>query len=142
MAKFKPGQSGNPAGRKPGIRDRRHDLRDTLKAEAPALVKKCIAMALSGDAAAMKLLLDRCLSPIRPSAAPVQFPVGDNPTDMARGVLAAAAEGKMPPDVAATLVQAAAALVKVEELDELRRRLEALEAAHGHSADDDGDPDA
>lgn len=36
MPKWKPGQSGNPNGRRPGIHDKRHAFRDMLKEKTEA----------------------------------------------------------------------------------------------------------
>jgi hypothetical protein len=67
-AKWKPGESGNPAGRPKGSlsltdilrRQLQETLQDGSKLEkAEALVAKLIAVASGGDMQAMKLILDR-----------------------------------------------------------------------------------
>lgn len=64
MAKFKPGQSGNPAGRKPGSKSHvSRELEKIVKAGggrvARAIAQKLTAMTLQGNTQAAKLLLDR-----------------------------------------------------------------------------------
>jgi hypothetical protein len=73
--KFEPGQSGNPAGRPKGSGDRRSGLRSLLDPHAPALIEKAVEMALSGDMAALKLCLDRCLPAYRQEQAPQESSV-------------------------------------------------------------------
>ncbi len=48
MARFKKGQSGNPAGRPKGIKDRRVKYRELLEQHTPALVSKTVELALGG----------------------------------------------------------------------------------------------
>lgn len=60
MAKFKKGQSGNPAGRPPGSINKvtiaSHKL---LDGEAEAITRKAIKMAKNGDPMALRLCLER-----------------------------------------------------------------------------------
>lgn len=58
---FQEGQSGNPAGRPKGSKDKRTELRELLEPHAPALIEKAVSMALEGDTTAMKMCLDRIL---------------------------------------------------------------------------------
>ena len=62
---FQKGQSGNPAGRPKGSKDKRTELRELLTPHAPALIDKAIEMALDGDTAAMKMCLDRIIPAMR-----------------------------------------------------------------------------
>ena len=59
MAKFKPGQSGNPAGKKPGTINKRTQLAKLLDPHAEALINKTIEMALSGEINALRLCIER-----------------------------------------------------------------------------------
>ena len=52
---WKPGQSGNPAGRKPD--PNRKDAIELLKLNAPAVVQKALNLALSEDAPSEKVLV-------------------------------------------------------------------------------------
>ena len=59
---FQPGVSGNPSGRPRGSRNKATLAAEILlEGEAEALTRKAIAMALEGDATAMRLCLERLL---------------------------------------------------------------------------------
>jgi hypothetical protein len=69
---FAKGQSGNPAGRPPGARNRTTLLMEALlSAQAEELTCKAIAKAREGNVAALRLCFDRLLP--RGSARPVPF---------------------------------------------------------------------
>lgn len=127
---FKPGQSGNPAGRPKGSKNNSTRLREKLDRELPSILKKLTALALDGDVAAAKLILDRALPPLRPEAAAVRIPgvQGASLSDQASAVLAAVAEGKMPPDTGGMILSALASTAKALELADLMHRIAALEA--------------
>jgi hypothetical protein len=129
---FKPGKSGNPAGKPPGARNRATVLAQALfDGEAETLTRKIIELAKDGDMQALKVCVDRLCPPMKAQAAPVQveIPETDNISDIANAFIRAAAEGRLPPDVAAQLVSAVGTLARVVEVDELKIRLAALEAA-------------
>ncbi|WNK19364.1 DUF5681 domain-containing protein [Halomonas piscis] len=126
--KWKSGQSGNPKGRPPKATQ---ELQRLIGSRQPELIERTIQMALDGDMAAMKLLLERVLPPLKASAAPVsiELPEGGSLADNAKAILSAAANGQVPGDVASQLISAIGATAKVVEIDEISERLEALEAA-------------
>ena len=129
MGKFRPGQSGNLKGRPKGSPDRRAQLRELIEAEAAELVAVAVRAAKAGDMGALALLLNRCISPLRPVADTVQFdmPVGSTLADQARAVLAAIAGGRLDQMTGRSLIDAIAGAARVIETDELLRRIEALE---------------
>ncbi len=130
--KFVSGQSGNPAGKPPGtLHKATQAMHIMLEGEAEALTRKAVEMALEGDTTALKLCLDRIAPAYKPSARPVMLamPPPDNLTDTARAFVAAAARGDIPPDIAAQLVSAVASVARVEEIEQVKHRLEALERA-------------
>jgi hypothetical protein len=58
------GQSGNPAGRPAGCRNKATRAAELyLDGESEALVRKAVEEALAGGAVAMKLCLDRTIAP-------------------------------------------------------------------------------
>ncbi|MBB3140214.1 DUF5681 domain-containing protein [Halomonas organivorans] len=125
---FKPGQSGNPKGRPRGRPDRRTAWRNELEPKGKALVTKAVEMALSGDAQALRLCLERLTPAYKPQAEPVRFELkGETLTEKADSVLTAIAAGDLDPATGKELIAAIAGLVKVQEVDEIVRRLEALE---------------
>jgi hypothetical protein len=129
---FKPGQSGNPAGKPPGSKNRATVLAQSLfDGEAEALTRKIIELAKAGDMQALRVCIDRLCPPMKAQAAPVQveIPETDSMSDIASAFIKAAADGRLPPDVAAQLVSAVGTLARIVEIDELKVRLAALEAA-------------
>lgn len=129
---FKPGQSGNPAGKPPGAKHRATMLAQSLfDGEAEALTRKVIELAKTGDLQALKVCIDRLCPPMKAQAALVQveLPGTENLADTAHAVIKAAASGTLAPDVAAQLVSAVGTLARVTEISELKERLAALEMA-------------
>ena len=129
MAKWQPGQSGNPAGRPPGSGEVAK-LRAGIVEHVPQILSKLVEAALGGDTQAARLLLERVLPPVKAVELPVELPMPEGRlTEQARHVLAAAAGGTLAPDQAATLIGALAGVARIAETDELRQRIERLEAA-------------
>lgn len=63
---FKPGQSGNPAGRSKGCKNRATLAAEALlDGEAERLTRKAVELALDGDQVALRLCLERILPPRR-----------------------------------------------------------------------------
>jgi len=131
MAKFKPGQSGNPRGRPPG-RSTAQGLRERLAERAGEVLAVVLDAALSGDLMAARLVLERVVPALRPQASPVELPAlaaAGTLTEKADAVLAAVGAGEIAPDVGAQLLTALGTVVRITEVEELTRRIEALEAA-------------
>lgn len=127
---WQPGQSGNQAGRAKGSINVATRLRKMIDVEA--IVKKLETAALAGDVKAARTLLERALPVYRATAEPVQVAAirgAETLTDKARAVLEAVADGSVPPDIGAQLVAAIGTVARVAEVDELLRRIEALESA-------------
>jgi hypothetical protein len=120
---FRKGQSGNPAGRRPGTGQTAR-LREQIAKRIPKILDELVSKAEGGDVPAAKLLLERTLPPLRPETRPPQGPA---PTDPA-GILRAVGEGRLPLDQAETLMSLATAAARVSELGEIQARLERLEA--------------
>ena len=132
---FKPGKSGNPSGRPAGAKNRTTLMAQTLfDGEAEALVRKVIELAMAGDIQALRLCIDRLCPPLKAHAAPIELelPETQNLSEIANAFIRAAANGRLPPDVATQLVQAVGTMARVTEIDELKVRLAALEAAVGN----------
>jgi hypothetical protein len=130
MSKFIAGKSGNPAGRKKNVPDRRTQARELFAQHKEALIGRAIELALAGDATALRLCLDRIVPALKPLSRNVLIPCW--PAELAakgERVLAQLAGGKLTPDEAATVMGAIAAQVRIVESCELERRVSALEAA-------------
>ena len=130
MALFEKGESGNPSGRPPGIRDKRTAMRDLLLPNAPELVAKAVEMAKAGDATALRICLDRLIPPAKARDDPVTLPRMDSSqADNARVVVKALAEGEITPEEAVTILQALTSQVRIIEADEIDKRIAAPEQA-------------
>jgi len=129
---WKPGQSGNPAGRPRGVSEV-GKIRAGIAARLPEILEKLIQLSMEGDTAAARLLLERAIAPLRSIDPAVTLNLdGDSLTDKGRAVLAAVAAGQLAPSIGTSLVSAIGALAKVVQIDELERRITALEAEHGN----------
>lgn len=130
--KFKPGQSGNPAGKAPGTRHKvTLAIEALLEGQHEALTRAAIDKALAGDTVALRLCLDR-LAPPRKDA-PVSFAlpaiktVADTVT-ASSSLLDAVAAGEVTPDEAGRVMALLTSHKALVETGDLERRIEALEA--------------
>ena len=125
--KFSPGRSGNPAGRPPGLEDKRVALRALLEPHAPRLVEKAVQKALKGDTTALRICLDRLIPPVKARYETVSLPLGGTLADKGNAVLDAAARGELSPDELSMLMQAISAQAHIVKVDDLERRVTELE---------------
>ena len=128
---FKPGQSGNPVGKKPGTLNRATmAVQALLDGEAEALTRKAVELALEGNMAALKLCLERLLPPRKERPLAVKLPdiadAGSLPR-LTAALLAAVGRGELTAGDAAGLSTLAANHGKALELGELEKRVAALE---------------
>ena len=125
---WKAGQSGNPAGRKPGT-GAVAKIRASMAEHVPALVAVLLERAMAGDIGAARLLLERTVAPLKAAeqSAPLALPAGTL-TEQGRAVIAAVASGELAPSQGAALLSSLGTLAKLTEADELARRIDALEA--------------
>lgn len=125
--RFSPGLSGNPNGRP---KSEAVALRESLAGGATNVVKAILTAANAGDMQAAKLVLDRLVPPLKPTAQAVHLalPEAASPLEIARAILAATASGNIAPDVAGQLVAALGTFCKIEEVENLRARIAALES--------------
>ncbi len=131
--RWKPGESGNPAGRKAGTGEVAK-VRAAIAARVPELLAKLMTQALEGDTSAARLLLERAVAPLKASEQPqaLTLPAGSL-TDQGRAVLASVAAGELAPGQGAALLGAIGTLARVAEVDELAARITALEAQRGNA---------
>ena len=134
MARFKKGESGNPAGRPKGIQDKRTALRSFLEPHAEELVQKAKDLALEGDTTALRLCLERLVAPIKIKDEPVELEGlegSQSLVEQGQAIINALAKAQLTPSEAATLMQSVATQARIIEVEELDRRLSVLEATHG-----------
>ena len=125
------GVSGNPKGRPPGAGEVAK-LRAAIAGQVPAILQSLTAAALAGDVQAARLLLERALPALKPAeqAQALHLPGDGTLTAQGRAVLAAVSAGELAPGQGAALLGAIGTLARVAEVDELARRIEALEGKH------------
>ena len=125
--RWKVGQSGNPAGRKPGTGEVAK-IRAAIADRVPELLAKLMAQALEGDTSAARLLLERAVAPLKAAEQPQALSLPDGTlTEQGRAVLASVAAGELAPGQGAALLGALGTLARVAEVDELAARITALE---------------
>lgn len=128
---WKPGESGNPAGRPRGT-GQIAKLRAAIAVHVPAIVEKLTAAALAGDVGAARLLLERAIPPIKATEETAALALPDGTlTEQGRAVVASIAAGELAPTQGAALLSSLGTLAKLTETDELTRRIEALEGRDG-----------
>ena len=126
---FSKGVSGNPAGRPKGIKDKRHRYSEAIDSMIPQVLDSVFQKAIAGDMTAAKMLLDRTLPSKRPEQERVEISnTGNIPSD-AQSVLRSVLDGEVSPDVGASLLSAMTTVLKAIEVEELAKRIEALEDA-------------
>lgn len=129
--KFKPGQSGNPAGKAKGTRNATTlALEALLDGEAEELTRKAIEMAKAGDMAALRLCMDRIFPPRKDRPVTFTLPTINSADDAAKAVsavLQAVSVGDLTPADAGELSKLIESYVKAYETAELAARLERLE---------------
>ena len=126
---FVKGKSGNPAGRPPGIVSQMK-LRESIAKDIPEILAAMVEQAKAGDTQAARLLLDRTLPAIKPTDTPIVLPLaGSDLGADGRAVIEATGQGNVTPDQAKTLLSGLGTLARITEVDELVRRIEALEAS-------------
>jgi Family of unknown function (DUF5681) len=132
--RYEKGESGNRAGRPRGIKDKRTALRALLEPHADELVAKVVEMAKAGDTTALRICIDRLIPPAKAREEPVTLPLSNGSlAEKGQAVLTALGEGAIAPDVATAILQGIAVQARIVEVDEIEKRLTALEGKHGRS---------
>ena len=96
---FKPGQSGNPAGKSPG-QTPRAIFRKLVGDNLQAIVETLVANAKAGDTQAAKVLADRLVPALKPTSDSMSLKVSGTLTEQGAAIVAAMASGKVTPDQA------------------------------------------
>ena len=130
-APFKPGRSGNPAGKPKGARNKTTLAMQTLlDGDGEALTKKAIELAKAGDMQALRLCMDRLLPPRRDNPLAFPLPRMETPEDAVRAIGAivdAVAAGELSPMEAETLSGMVGHFARAIEVSDLTRRIAAIE---------------
>ena len=129
---YRPGQSGNPAGRPKGARNKITGAIEALIDAATEIATKAIELAKAGDATMIRALLDRAAPPRRDRHIPVELPPMERAADAVKAAAAiaqAVADGELTPSEASELSDFVANYAKALEISDLEARLQRLEAA-------------
>lgn len=123
-------RSPNPAGRPPGITDKKAKLAQRMLADADGIVAALVEKALDGDCGAASIILSRVMAPLRSQGEKVAFPFSSDAPVSAQvaQVLDALAAGIVSPDVAKLIIESVKALADVRAVEELEQRIVLLEA--------------
>ena len=130
---FKPGKSGNPAGRPKGARHRTTvAIEALLDGEGEAITRMAIEAAKAGDMVAIRLVLDRICPPRKTRPIHIELPTIHDAGGVAEAqqeVLRAACAGELLLDEAQALSGLLEARRQSLETRELEARLSQLEAS-------------
>ena len=130
---FKPGQSGNPAGKPPGTRNRvTRAVEELLDGEAEALTRKAVEMAKAGDIQAMRICLDRIAPARKDRYVPIDLPPLDSADDAVKAsavIVAALSAGDLTPSEASELGKLVGNFVTALTAADFEKRLRQIEAA-------------
>ena len=129
---FQKGESGNPAGRPRGARNRRTVLAEhLLEGDTEAIVRTMIERAKEGDMAAVRLCVDRICPRLTDRPAGFELPplarAADAPAAMA-AIAQALADGDLTAAEAADLGKFVASFVRAHVEADLEKRVGHLEA--------------
>jgi hypothetical protein len=129
---FKPGQSGNPAGKPTGCRHKATlAVQALLDGEAEALTRKAVEKALEGDGMALRLCLERLCPPRKDSPVTLAgLPKIEGTADLVKAsstILEAVGKGTITPSEGQALAGLVEGHRKTLEMAELEARITALE---------------
>ena len=129
---WKPGQSGNPAGRKKGSRHKALIALDAIgEAASKAIDASVTKAALAGDLRACEIILGRVWQPRKTRPVPFDLPAlrtaADLPAAMS-SLAASVADGALTPDEGMAVSAVLEGWRKAVEVSDLEIRLAALEA--------------
>ena len=125
--RWQPGRSGNPAGRKPGTGSVQQ-LRVQVELLIPEIIQVLAAKAREGDIGAARLLIERVVPALKPVEDPQALQIDEGYlSNQAKSVVALAASGDVSIGQASQLVSALGTVAKLIEVDELLKRVDALE---------------
>jgi hypothetical protein len=103
-------------------------LRAQVELLLPEIIQVLATKVRAGDIGAARLLLERVMPPIKPVEAPQALQIsGGDLSNQAKSIVALAASGEVSVGSAAQLVSALSTVAKLIEVDDLLKRVDALE---------------
>jgi hypothetical protein len=132
MTKFQKGQSGNPAGKPKGTRNKTTVILEALlDGKAEALTKKAIEMAGNGDPAMMRLCIERLIPPRKDRPINFELPALTTTQDASLAmlkILESVAKGELTPSEAGEISKVIENYAETVRLSELEARIAEMEA--------------
>jgi len=132
---WKPGQSGNPAGRPKGARNKATLAAEALlDGEAEEITRKAIEKAKAGDMVAIRLCLDRIAPPRKDRPIEFTLPEMKKASDAAESssaIIEAASSGELTPSEASELLKIVESYARTLQASDFEDRLERLESEKG-----------
>ena len=129
-ARGRPFEPGNP-GRPPGSRNKTTQMLDQLaEGQAEQLLQKALDLADAGDVVCLRMIMDRLWPARKGQPLQVDLPPMRTGDDLHAGMaalLTAIADGRVTPDEANALCSVFDRVLRVVELGDHERRIEALE---------------
>jgi hypothetical protein len=133
--RFRPGQSGNPAGRPPGARSKTTILAESIIGEhLPEILEATCRKAKEGSERAQAIIISRALAPARRRPVTIDLPETVTLGDLLaahREVTRLFAAGELTDEEAGRAVELLEAHRRTLEVAELAERLAAVEAELG-----------
>ena len=128
---FKKGESGNPAGKPKGARNKATlAVQALFEGEAEAISRKAIELALTGDMTALRLCLERIAPARKDYPVNINLPTIKNPADASlamSALLTSVAEGEITPNEAGEVAKLVETYIKALEAHQYDNRLKTLE---------------
>jgi len=128
---WKKGQSGNPAGRPPGARNKATLMvLGLMERDAEEIAQAVITAARTGDLAAAKLVLERLAPPLRERPISIELPDTSTTEGVSKAqqvIIEAVGKGELLPSEGSTLAALVESRRRALETDDLERRLSDLE---------------
>ena len=136
---WQPGRSGNAKGKPKGCKHKATRFAEALIAgEADAIIRKVVEGALAGDAACLRMCLDRLAPPVKELPVNIELPPIANAGDAVSAlsvVIQSVANGGLIPSEGAALAGLVESMRRVLETQSLEDRVAALESSIGRKND-------
>jgi hypothetical protein len=133
--RFKPGSTANRKGRPRGSKHKATlAAQALLDGEAEGLTRKAIDLALDGDSVALRLCLERLVPPRKDGPINIKLPAMKTAGDAVKvssAIIQAVAKGDLTPSEGEALARLVETHRRTLELEEIDRRLTALEQSQG-----------
>jgi hypothetical protein len=133
---FKKGQSGNPKGKPKGaLNQTTKAAQAILDGEAQALTRKAVELAQDGNVVALRLCLERLIPPRKDRPVSIELPPMNEAGDAVKvssAIIQAVATGNLTCSEGESLCRLVEVHRRTIELEEIDRRLTALEDRAGH----------